>query len=1494
LGDCYTFATQVVIGVPRPGGVAGKLGDRYEIALAVWHALACLRRPDDSLTLEEIEPELADGAEFTYRPASKPAQMHQTKRQLGNRNNWTVAALERRDVFIAAAKHVGEGRRYHFTSQTPTGGLKDLCDMARQATSAEHLTQVVLNAELAALFTQVSGVRPFADAHAAWVTLRGTWFVVRDEDELQTTNALLAEHFLEGASGPVMASALGDLLVDSMGLRMTRRQLLEGLQPLGISPRAHQATRDAHEAVGAQTQAWCDIVQRDLLEPSIERSEPQAILDALQSRRLVLVVGGAGGGKTAVVHQAVERLTAADAEVLAFRLDHLDSFASTSDLGTQLGLATSPASALALAADGRDAYLVIDQLDAVSMASGRMPERFEVIDRLIKEALALEGVRIILSCRQFDVENDYRIRQLNARPDVHTVAVADLSDSQLYEALSRMGLDATSLLDSQRELLRTPLHLVLLDSIASGPAALHFRSRGSLFDAFWDHKRGSANRRRSGTRFNDVLTLVARRASARQSLWVDIEELDEADLVEDANVLVSERVLLRDGYKVSFFHETFFDYAFARQWVRRDETVRQFLTASEQALFRRSQVRQVLEALLARDRTRFRAEVEDVLTSSDVRFHIKEAAVAVFANIPDPQQADFAVAVRVSRAAPSVARHLWQQLSRPAWFDVLLRAGAIAQWLDDEDVLLRDRGAGCLASAVDSHTTQVVAVLRERRAHPDFAAWVRWVAQACELRNREVFELVIDAVRSGAIKGDDDGVWLAAHGLGKSRPSWALELIDACFVRAPNALRLDEGGKVSALSKQDYGVMEQVREAAEGEPDRFIQLVVPFLLKVMAATAREGDHHRPTRDMHFGLRSPERDERDIADVLFGSSIRALETVARTQPHLLEPLVERLENDPHDAAQYLLYRTMAAGADHFATHAAILLLEGDSRLWCGYYSNARWVARQLVAAISPHLDNDLHRQLEEKFRDLRPPGEVLRWFGTSAFAFLSAMRPERLSALGMRRLEEYRRKFGVQEPEPPTGVVAFWVGSPIRAESARRMKDEHWLNAMRTHATEERERFDEYGGARELSSMLKNQVVEDPRRFAMLALEVTGDIHPAYASAFLWGFGEAEIVPTDVPFVLDAIRHLAALDPARSDRWLGYSLRRVLAETPLDIVELVLVRALNAPNPALDDVVSGDEKVTARSLYERAINTDRGSLMEYLGYLLSHDPDGTRTAIVAPHLLTLAADPVLGVRTCVAEVLTGCLLHARPKVVEAFARLVDADDVLLATHPVQTLMIYIGSVDAELIDPVLSRMLASSDMDVQRAAGVLAAFAALEWERPELMAAAKRLVPAGRRGVAELCAARLEISANGALAQATLIALLSDEDAAVREEAAGVVNNLRGREVGPHAKLLKELIGSPAYPEASRQLCAVLEQAVDEVDALVMQIADRYLGLLAEAQSGTERRSAGDVRSISRLVIRGLAQSANDDRTSKLLDVLDRLLEAGVYGIREVVEGFERT
>ena len=593
-------------------------------------------------------------------------------------------------------------------------------------------------------------------------------------------------------------------------------------------------------------------------------------------------------------------------------------------------------------------------------------------------------------------------------------------------------------------------------------------------------------------------------------------------------------------------------------------------------------------------------------------------------------------------------------------------------------------------------------------------------------------------------------------------------------------------------------------------------------------------------------------------------------------------------DPYETSQFLLYRGLSAGGKYFADWAASLLLQGGRRLNCGYVSDVNWVARELVRTIAPYVSDALHQQLEYLFRDLQN--------GYSAFKFLSALDESRLTPAGRRRLGEYRRKFNEDAPSKPFGITGGVIGSPIPYDAAQKMTDEQWLKAIAKHDSNETNWSNFTGGARELSGLLRDQVAVDPARFAQLTLRLTPGVNSSYTNALLMGFGDAKVSDTTEPLVFEAVRHIASLRQADNDRFLGTALQKYYREVPLDLVELILDRTLHAPNPIDNSPViirDGTDGHSAADMYMNGINTARGSLAVVLGNLLLADSDGQRTDLVMPHLSEMASDPVLSVRSCVAHTLFAALRYARPEVLAALESLIQADDRLLATELVQQLMISIGDVNPEVIDPIIQRMLASEDVEAREAGGAIAAFAALEWDRPDLI---KQVLSGDfhvRKGIAQTVARLVADTSNDELATETLIRLMSDDVDEVRKEVATVALILRNHPLRPFVKLLTALIDSPSYVHASTQLLITLEHAPDKIDGLVLKASQRFLSVFGNDAADIRTGAAADAHYVSKLVVRGLAQCQSRIHRAALLDVLDQLLELGVYGINDAIEKSER-
>ncbi|WAL98672.1 hypothetical protein [Streptomyces sp. Je 1-369] len=1478
---------------PRPGGETDKFGNRYEGAWTIRHALYVLLGMGTSIALEPGAA-LGDGVEFVYRHDGG-TQVHQVKRQNRNANSWNVASLGDKDIWRNLRSHVDAGRAFHFVSLIPARALDELADRARRSDDVATFETEWLTDELQGPFDALAAADVYGSAATAWRMLRGLWVEWHNERDIVNTNAVLAEQVLAGAPGRLAALGLGDLLLNSLGTTLDAPAIVARLGQYGL----RQVSRvDGVEVTGAVSQAtrrWEASIRRALLRPMIPREEADQLVEQVMggARQLTLLTGAAGGGKSAVLHQAFTVLKERATPVLAFRLDRLDPFTSTHELGRRIDLTMSPVSALGAVADGRPCVLLVDQLDAVSLASGRIPDTFDAVADLIGEAVAHPAMRVVLVCRAFDAQVDPRIRHLTASDHCARVTVGPLSDAQIDAAVTHMDLDPSRLASQQRALLTSPVHLVLLAEVAEQEDALSFHTNRQLFDAFWETKRKECMRGRPSVRFHEAVSAVVTAMSARQRLSVPLSVLDTDHLSVSRDVLVSEHVCVRDGRQLAFFHESFFDYAFAREWLRRDESLVTFLTGGEQELFRRGQVRQVLDHLRDQDPERFVEEVEALLTSPEIRYHLKDVTLAVLRGLEAPTTGEWGVVARVLRTRPPFHAQLVNAVCNESWFCRADDEALLDDWLTSADERERDWAVRMMAAAAGTFPDRVARLLEPHTSDPRYGSWWTWIVRFARLAgSRKLFDLLLDGVRAGISSGHEHALWAAAGDLANEQPAWAVELIGALVAGRPDSLRLDDDGRVAVLLTRDHWALRVVAAAALGAPEEFCVRLLPVLLDVMTATSYPPRSGGPTYDKHFAFRYPDDDPSDLGSALFQGAEKALQIVAGRDAARVRELVEGFANVPYEAAQWLLYQALAGAGPDLAPWSAEILLEGRHRLLSGYGANVVWGARQVICAVGDALPDDTLVRLEDVLLYLRlPPDEGLSpWH---EFTLLTAFPEGRLSTRATRRLGELRRRHGdMREPDEPQGMTAGFIGSPISSESAQHMSDDQWLGAMRRHCQDRTDWETFTGGARELSQVLKGMTAADPGRFARLALRMEASMHAAYGALLLQGLGEAEPY-TEPETVFAAVRHFASQGRSEHDRWLGWSLRKYLSHVPLDLVGTLL-------NHALASDVDGDGLVedigeADRSLFAAGINTVRGSAAESLGDLLTHDADGSRAALVVPHLCRLAAAPSLPVRACVAHLLHAAMRHDRPAVVSAFTVLTEAPDQILASRHVARLFVALCHGDPGAGRPMMERMLRSSVAELRRVGGQVAALAAMEWEMTDLLAQ----VLAGddgaqRQGAAHVCAQRLVNTGDAALAHHALVRFLHDPAEDVRKAAAAVAVSLRGQRLGPVRRTVIALMESRAFEPALPQLLITLEHAPDRIDELVLTCVRRFLTVFGAASADLATGAAADAHHIGELLVRANAQAASAECRSESLDLLDQLLLLGAYGVAEAIRGVDRS
>ncbi|MCX6844392.1 MAG: hypothetical protein NTX53_19190, partial [candidate division WOR-3 bacterium] len=969
-----------------------------------------------------------------------------------------------------------------------------------------------------------------------------------DETSLKKQVESLLCPLVEG-DAVVVIDSLAQLALENVNKELIAPDIWSLLEQRGFRRRNWGDDPHVLEKVNAANARFELSHRRELIGGrQIPRPESQTAVEKLtheMTKSVLLLSGPSGIGKSGVLLAVVDHFQGLQWPMLCFRVDRLTPEPTPVAVGRQLGLPGDPAAVLASVAKKRDCLLVIDQLDAVSLAAGRNPMFYDCIYEVLRSAETQPNMRILLACRTFDLENDPRLRALTGKNGVADVVnIGPLDAETTRREVASIGLDSRRLDDRQLHLLSMPIHLKLLSEIVDpqNPGMPTFATTKELFDLYWDRKQ-DVIRARLGhpVRWTEVIDALATWLSDHQVLSAPLAILDQFDA--DAKHLASENVIVRDGDRYAFFHQSFFDYAFARRFAAMGQSILSLLRSGEQTLFRRSQVRQIIlhERETSASFRTYLSDLKSALTAPDVRLHIKDMVFAFLAELADPREAEWQLVDELTSARDEFLARAARNLPYRAlsWFKLVDSLGFVQRWLSDDREQIISYAVDLLWGAGRGAPDRVAELLEPYIGKSDdWNKRIVWLLQFADFSSgRKLFDLLLKLTDMGLLDDMRDGVtgqrdyWSSLYTLSKQQPAWACEAVRHYFERH---LKLTtERGQTNPFDTTVPGGQSAdhvLTESAQRAPEKFVAEVLPFMLEVMRLTA--GTEGRPPRvDPVWGFRTVGH-SMSISEALLAAMETALGRLSVQEPDAFRRAATQLRDCGYETAQYLLMKGYAANGQRFADEAADCLCENPTMMETGYFDNEYWVARGLLAAITPHCGTERLAKLGQVILSYYPKWEKSKHGiadrGKTQLVLLDGIDPSRRSEAVLARLDELRRKFPEAKVEPPQGIQVYRVGSPVPDEAGDKMTDAQWLSAMRKYRNEDSREYRDrvpVGGAHQLSGLLESQVKRQPLRFAELACVLPDDIHPYYYDAILRGIEGAKLA---VDVVLRVCRRCHAL------------------------------------------------------------------------------------------------------------------------------------------------------------------------------------------------------------------------------------------------------------------------------------------------------------------------------------------------------------------------------
>ena len=1515
--------------MPRPGGPADKFGNRYENWWTINQLIRIIKGEADGLRIED--PSFPE-SEFVLSVDNRH-EFHQTKRSHPS-GKWSLFSLKKENLLQAIFGYLSQDSdaRFVVVSGSDVPELRELIARATQAKNLEEFELRFLDTKNHSVaFNKLKESWDNAETAIVYRILQRIEVRTIDERGIEDqVRQSLSLHFLSDHNE--ICDALRAIVENSIHATLDRDLLISNLENRGFILRRIVNPSNAPILVAEVTSRYTEGIRRQLInQSSIARSESETLLVTLTSAETSIdrvVTGNAGSGKSACVFQCIDGLSQSHSAVLAFRLDRIKAISSTKELGEGLGLEESPVLVLKAAAevDSRDAVLIIDQLDAVSTTSGRSSEFFDVVETLLEEVRECRGTikfHVVLACRKFDWENDHRLRRSLADNHVE-IPIGDFSPDQVKFILQNGGFNTELFSKNQLELLGLPQNLaVFLESNPDSNTRPRFTTNKELYGRYWDVKYRAVNVRAgfpNHDKWYDVIQKICDDMSSSQQLSVPKERLDHLP-IQYVDSMTSEGVLSFDGKRYGFGHESFFDYCFARVFENRNDSLIDFLKASEQHLFRRAQVRQVLEYLRDADLNRYCRELTLLLGDENIRYHLKDLAVALAFRFSDPSEDEwnvFAPWINAGIEAIEQGKKNTEKLAvtvwdfffySQSWFPLSDRKGLIASWLESENDRLIEKGMK-YAEFHQSHSGDRVAELLEPfidkgdRWQERFYHIMQWPEHG---NSRKFFDLFLRSIDNGTLDSAGSKILGSMGYSAKELPVWIAE-VSAHWLRR----RLSITSKVRSASvrekwcdlfDQDRSGADDVQTAAINAPEAFVRHVLPVVLEISDAAVIDERDKPPKRDavweMIYETEHPPHDEQ------FREAVAtAIEKLAATKSKYTDGVLSKLRSRETLLANHFLVRAYIAGAEHFADDAATELCKNPWRFECEYSGAPYWLANQMIEAIAPHCSDAHRNKLEQVI--LNYVSEFKRCSGdeqsggSAVYYLLSGIPKSFRSEKASVRFNELERKFGPLTISPPIGIQSGFLESPIEESDIEKMTDEQWLSAIRKYESESMS-FDRgnllRGGATQLAQRMESRVKEQPERFARLSLRFPAGANPVYLRHVLTGLKETD---ASAELKLDVCRKAYSDVREHCAMSIVGLLGSLDERLPDDAVEILIWMAAEGTGVGVIDV--GDDTSMPRGidrLFTVGLNTTRGHTAIAMGDLIRRDAayvDRFRNVVVQ-----LVKDGSIAVRACVAYTLSAVAIHERDFAFEQFCELLEPcsstgnEDRLLATEWVERFVSNGLSDYFDRLEGIVVRMLRSVLPETRSAGARLASLAVL-YEHENAVTLVNEALngdPSQRIGVAQVAARNIGQEECKEWAEKHLLGFFNDPDTGIRQEAASCFHGLHSQPLDQFIELINGFCESAAFQENPSYLISVLEKTSHRLPDITYVVCEKLLRISHNAQNHRMAHRSVNVYILTKVVLKTYHQHQDDDWGSKCLDLIDLMYQERIRDISRGMEDYER-
>lgn len=558
---------------------------------------------------------------------------------------------------------------------------------------------------------------------------------------------------------------------------------------------------------------------------------------------ILVVAGQAGYGKSVVAKQLFNLLQEKEIPTLALKSDKL-IVNNIVELERELGFDSHIEELVFKLSESTERIVVIiDQIDALSLSLSSNRNPLNTYNRLIKKLTSLNSkIRIVVSCRIFDLEYDPYLQQYN---NLKKVIVQKLEVEKVNQVLNSLNIKSQKLSTAFINFLRIPLHLEIFSIVNDESEIVEFSTLQELYAEYWRQKILN-----SSISKNNVFNLIRKLSNemfSSQQITID-KRLFENTFFDEINYLISEGVIVSQKNKIQFVHQSFFDYSNARCFVEDNRSISAEILkkGNHQGLFIRSGLRHILLYLREVKHDTYVEEFERLIFSDDLRFHIKLLLINTLGFIENPSDKEKLIVQEIEARDEFLFKLFIESANSEEWFNLLFKKILIQNYLQTNYEEFYGYIYQALRKALSQFPTSGIEHLK---ALPDFNEKKKIISRLLFFVNDYSNIEFLELFDKYSTDEDVHGYFQFLEKALVLHPDWVIKRLKGYFDKT----KVDEFGKPFSKRYEENRIYEELLKVHPGKAIAyFIEILLIIVNRDRIALLKAGlDEYYSGSDFRF-------------------------------------------------------------------------------------------------------------------------------------------------------------------------------------------------------------------------------------------------------------------------------------------------------------------------------------------------------------------------------------------------------------------------------------------------------------------------------------------------------------------------------------------------------------------------------------------------------------------------------------------------------------------